>query len=471
LMGGRLTVKSEPGVGSRFYFTVALTKGQPGAAIAPLEHEKLKGLRALVVDDNTISRNVVRNELVQLGMSCDCADGYEQAFEAVRNAKRGAQSYDVVLIDYLMPGMNGLELARTLHGSSDLGEAGLVILAPVEGPEEAQESGESVPVQWLTKPARHKALVDALLAATTDTVGTVSEALAEEVTGSEQSLRILVVEDNPVNQLVIHDMLLTLNHRPQVVSDGREALHIMVSNAFDLVFMDIQLPELDGFEVTREIRRQEPPGVRVPIIALTAHALEGDRERCVAAGMDDYLSKPITEEQLIAALSRWSTPAPETVSDPNAFSDEGLDADQNAQADSIEVDSVDADSVDADAIEAAALHSQWREAAQRVDERTNSNFTQRLSKLFLEDSSARLDRIRELLEIGDSEQIAREAHALQGGCGQVGASAMMALCSNLEDTAWAGELDNVEELLILISGEFDYVHQTLTQESGSQLDS
>ena len=101
----------------------------------------------------------------------------------------------------------------------------------------------------------------------------------------------------------------------------------------------------------------------------------------------------------------------------------------------------------------------------------NLDFTQRLSKMFLEDSSARLDRIRELLEAGDNEQIAREAHALQGGCGQVGASTMMALCSNLEDTAWAGELDDVEELLIRISGEFDFVHQTLTREPGSQLDS
>jgi signal transduction histidine kinase/DNA-binding response OmpR family regulator len=456
LMGGRLILKSEPGVGSRFYFTVALAKQQPGASVAPLEHDQLKGLKALVVDDNTISRNIVRNELVQLGVICDSAEGYQQALEVLQGAARGAQSYDVVLIDYLMPGMNGLELARTVHGTPSLSEVGLIILAPMEGQVEAQEAVRSIPVQWLTKPPRHRAMVDALLAATSDTVSAVPVAPAEEGTGSERSLRILVVEDNSVNQLVIHDLLMGLNHRPLVVSDGREALRVLVADSYDLVFMDIQLPDLDGFEVTREIRLLEAAGERVPIIALTAHALEGDRERCLAVGMDDYLPKPITEKQLIAVLSRWSSPTQAaTVSAKDAVSDAKRNAVQDAQLDKIEH---------------AALDSQQRAALQRVNEVTNSDYIQQLSRLFLEDSSARLERIRELLEIGDSEQIAREAHALQGSCGQVGASTLMALCSNLEETACAGELGAVEDLLTRISGEFVFVHQALTQEPGSQLD-
>jgi two-component system sensor histidine kinase/response regulator len=452
LMGGRLIVKSKPGAGSRFFFTIALAKQQPGALVAPLEHDQLKGLNALVVDDNTISCNIVRNELVQLGMSCDSAAGYEQALEILQGAARAAKSFDVVLIDYLMPGMNGLELARTIHGSAGLDEVGLIILAPVDGPEEAQEGEQSVPVQWLTKPARHSALVDALLAATSDFASAVPEPPAEEITGSERSLRILVVEDNPVNQLVIHDMLVGLNHRPHVIGDGREVPHVMVADSFDLVFMDIQLPESDGFEVTREIRRQEAPGERVPIIALTAYALEGDRGRCVEAGMDDYLPKPITEEQLIAVLSRWSSPQQAAAGAMNAASDAGPDARLGM-------------------IERAVLDTRQRAALQRVGESTDSDFLNRMSTLFLEDSSARLERIRELLEIGDSEQIAREAHALQGGCGQVGASTMMELCSSLEDTAWAGELDDVGDLLARISGEFAFVYQALARETGSQLDS
>jgi two-component system sensor histidine kinase/response regulator len=456
LMGGRLVVKSDPGVGSRFYLTVALAKQQAVTPVAPLEHEKLKGLKALIVDDNSISRNIVRSTLVQLGMVCDSAEGYKQALEILHGAARGAHGYDVILIDYLMPGMNGLELARTIHGSPSLSEAGLIILAPMDGPSEPQEAVQSVPVQWVTKPARHKNLVGALLAATSDAASIVPEAPVEKVIGSERSLRILVVEDNPVNQLVISELVVALNHRPHVVSDGREALQVFVADSYDLVLMDIQLPDLDGFEVTREIRRQETAGERVPIIALTAHALEGDRERCVAAGMDDYLSKPVTEEQLIAVLSRWSTPTQVAAIATNPVLDAKPDAVQESQSITIE---------------RAALDSQQRAALQRVNEATNSDYMQQLSSLFLEDSSARLERIRALLEVGNSEQIAREAHALQGGCGQVGASTMMALCSSLEDTAWAGELEDVEDLLTRISGEFVFVHQALTEETGSQLES
>jgi CheY-like chemotaxis protein len=235
-----------------------------------------------------------------------------------------------------------------------------------------------------------------------------------------------VVEDNPVNQVVIRGMLTALGHPPWIAGDGPAALEALSRDTYDLVFMDCQLPGMDGFETTAEIRSREAEDEHIPIVALTARALVADQERCLAAGMDDHLAKPITEEALVAILARWC-PGPATVVDdpPGA-----LDADV------------------------------WASLA-KAQQATGQGFLGELVELFVRDSMARLRRIRDALDAGHAEQIAKEAHALRGGSHQVGANGMADLCGELEKTVRATGLQGAAELLESISSEFAAVQRAL----------
>jgi CheY-like chemotaxis protein len=273
----------------------------------------MRGRRVLVVDDNATNRSVLRHYLTAWGVeSEEVADG-PQGLAALRAGVGGGQPYDIAILDYQMPGMDGLELAQTIRAEPGLASLKLVLLTSIVQRGEVEQARQAGIDAYLTKPIRPTQLSDCLALMLGQAAVRERQAAllvtAHTVAALQNGQRplVLVAEDNTFNQKLAVWLLEKLGYRADVAANGQEAVAAVGRIAYTAVFMDCQMPEMDGFEATRLIRQQETGAGkrRTPIIAMTANAVQGDRERCLAVGMDDYLTKPITPEALSGALGRW----------------------------------------------------------------------------------------------------------------------------------------------------------------------
>jgi two-component system sensor histidine kinase/response regulator len=303
MMGGKLWAESQPGVGSNFHFTARLElSDQDVTRTSDLRTAELRGVRALVVDDNATNRRILSEMMRQWGMSPELAESGVAALSLLRDASRASRPYPLIVIDRHMPEMDGFMLLEKMSG--DLRDAGtIMMLTSGDDPEDSRRCKEMGVSEYAIKPVSRAELQRMVLhalgkqnmksapvAVTTNTVAT-------------RPLHILLAEDNPFNQRVAVGMLSRIGHTTVVVNNGREAVDIYAGEKFDLVFMDIQMPEMDGFCAADLILlQQKQSGIRVPIVALTAHAMSGDREKCLAAGMDEYISKPIHRDELVRII-------------------------------------------------------------------------------------------------------------------------------------------------------------------------
>jgi len=333
LMGGEIGVESEPGKGSTFWFTARLERQAGDMQSAPLPHATLRGLRVLVVDDNTASRAALSLFCASWEMECDGVADSAQGLERLRAAAAQGQPYHVALLDSQMPDMDGLELARAIKADPALATLKLVLLPSLGLQGEARQVQEAGVDAYLTKPIRQSQLFDclttvmgsALLQEPSSCAALVTRHTLAEIKSRNRPL-ILVVEDNAVNQKLAVRLLDKLGYRADVAANGREALDALARISYAAVLMDCQMPEMDGYEATQAIRAREattsptphdsayqtlnsqtPDARRIPIIAMTANVMQGDKERCLAAGMDDYISKPVNSTTLKAVLKRWIT--------------------------------------------------------------------------------------------------------------------------------------------------------------------
>ena len=310
LMGGEIAVESAPGRGSTFWFTIRVG-AVPDAETAPGTRASLIGVRALVVDDTATSRTIIRHHLTRAGMRIDEADGAAAALPMLREAYRRGDPYGVAILDGVMPEVGGLALARSVVAELGTAAPRMLLLTSYAQPADAAAARAAGVVFSLTKPIRPVQLLDAVDTAVAGAPGVAgadtpaaSDVPDPAVSGYPRR-RVLVAEDNAINQRVVVRMLEKRGFLVDVVADGREAVDAVARLAPDLVLMDCQMPEMDGFEATVLIRRAEQnTGRHVPIVALTANALAGDRARCLQAGMDDYLSKPVRSEDLHAVVDR-----------------------------------------------------------------------------------------------------------------------------------------------------------------------
>jgi signal transduction histidine kinase/CheY-like chemotaxis protein len=314
LMDGRCWVESEPGRGSTFHFTVRVAlSAQPAGSVPP---ESLEGLAVLVVDDNATNRQILGEVLANWRMKPVVADGGATALaELQRAAERGAP-FALVLLDALMPGMDGFRVAEQIRRRPGLAGPTIMMLSSARQPGDSARCRELGVPRYLTKPLKQSDLLDAILTvlAAAPSAGP-AEREAVRPPAPARRFRVLLAEDNAVNQKLAVSLLAKQGHEVVVARDGREALAALEQEPFDLVLMDLEMPGMDGLEATGHIRaREHGTGRHTPVVAMTAHAMKGDRERCLAAGMDAYLAKPIRAGQLLEVVAEFDAAArPEKV--------------------------------------------------------------------------------------------------------------------------------------------------------------
>ncbi len=472
MMGGQIGVRSRPGEGTTFWFTLSLPIDEAAPAETRPSREALAGVRVLAVDDNQVNRRILCEYLGGWRMDCLVVDGAEAALSELERADSEGRQFDVVLLDHMMPGVDGQELGRRISRDPRFGAIPLIMLTSVGHAEDAGALEEAGFAGYLVKPvvpSRLQAMIRAVLARDEPggRRGLVSPHAIEEQTAGRPddgrprriNARVLVAEDNAINQKVAAAILANLGCRTEVAGNGREAVSLVEMVPFDAVLMDIQMPEMDGYEATAQIRRLSRRG-RVPIIAMTARAMKGERERCLAAGMDDYIAKPVKPEEIEAALERClgpgrtqqSAPAVETASAASAPA-ESPSSDDESEAPPAIPDPEH------------AVHFDERRLQKML--RGDAALIREILGMFLEDTRANLERLQTALAAGDAREAERTAHALKGSGANVGAERFAALCLRAEDAAEAGRLGDAATALQAIKGELVRLGETFRPMLGS----
>jgi len=316
LMGGTIGCESTHGRGSTFWFTLTLDKqaGVPVRSSRTAHPASIERVRVLIVDDNQTNRDILRRQLVAWKMPNGSAASGPEGLDRLREAVAAGDPYRIVILDMQMPDMDGMSVARAIKADPVLKQTRIVVLTSLAyHPDEADFRRIGI-AAYLTKPVKQSRLFDCLATVMSDGAGAAERAAADRsapsaVLASQKTMRVLLAEDNATNQKVVLRQLLKLGVTADAVADGAEVLSAIRHAPYDVILMDCQMPNVDGYEATRRIRERErshPKGPRHYIIAVTAHALEGDRDRCIAAGMDDYLSKPIRPDELLKVLERYT---------------------------------------------------------------------------------------------------------------------------------------------------------------------
>jgi PAS domain S-box-containing protein len=418
IMGGRLWVESEGGRGSAFHFTAQFGMCGAGAPPPPpAQPAHLQGVPVLVVDDNATNRRILEEVLSNWRMRPRAVDGGAAALAALAESAAAGEPYELVLLDCHMPEMDGFALAGHIQADPALSGATVLMLTSAGQPDDVERCRQLGVRAYLTKPVRQSELLDTILATLGGSPLHTRLSAAEEPTDPSGPLHILVAEDNSVNQKLALALLKKRGHTVEIAVTGREAVEAVGRQAFDVVLMDVQMPEMDGMEATAEIRRQErQKGGRVPIIAMTAHAMKGDRERCLEAGMDGYVSKPIQTHELFSAIAAL---VPTRLRDAPARRG-GLPA----------------------ASENGAIVDEAETLARVGGDR---ELLKSLIEVFFESYPAQLTQMREAINGDDAAGLYRLAHTLVGAVGIFGARPALETAARLEAMGREGKLTGAAE--------------------------
>ncbi|KAB8140252.1 response regulator [Chloroflexia bacterium SDU3-3] len=418
MMGGSMGLTSQVGQGSTFSFSLRLGVSADAPAEHSLRDQQLRGKRLLLVGGNAHEQNLFRRMLEPWGMVVTGSSSMLTAITTLRQALQRGAGYDAVAIDVDASSMNGMSLARAIKNDALLRDVPIMLVVPYGKRLPGPLSGITA---QLNKPLRQSQLYHALLMAFGVQPAQSSDPAASAVVLAPPQInaRILVVEDNAVNQQVTARMLERLGYRVDLAANGKEALISLSQIPYNLVLMDCHMPEMDGFTATAEIRQRED-GRRIPIIALTANALQGERERCIAAGMDDYLSKPVQSQALSAVLARWL--AQESAAPP--LDDPTLDPQVISELRAVEID---------------------------------NTVLVEMKDAMLAQAQESIGKARVAASQGDAATVARVAHLMKGNSATLGAQRFAQMWATLEQHGKAGDLAVAEPLLAALSSELAHL--------------
>jgi CheY-like chemotaxis protein len=456
IMGGRIWVESQPGQGSTFHFTARLDKGTRQGRPAPATIVDMLGMRVLVVDDNATNLRILGETLTRWGMMACLAEDGASALRELLLAHEQGHPFAMVMTDAHMPGMDGYALAQRMKRDPRLADISIVMLTSAGEPGDAMRCRQLQVEAYLTKPIQQVQLQETLQKvmgwaklgahgyapllksqeALQQTMGRRPQGRVESTTEAQAArpqrtdeitgLRILVAEDNPVNQLLATRLLEKRNHQLVVVGNGLEALGALERHrdkGFDLILMDVQMPEMNGFEATRIIReRERKQGGHIPIIAMTAHAMKGDRERCVAAGMDGYVSKPIQVRELYAVIDEVA----EQINDNRREK-----ADRGKREEALDIVTALANLGGDEHLLAEAGH------------------------MFLVECSRLMSEVREAIHRNNATALEHAAHTIKGSVGTLAAWKAYETARRLEELGHEGRLKDAEGVYANLEAEMD----------------
>ena len=450
LMGGAIGVDNAPTQGSVFWFTVAFDKRRVDPD-APGDHQHtIDGLRVLVVDERETSRVGLDRHLATWRVECDAADSADEALARLDDAARAGRPYDAAILDMELSHTSGLLLAAQIKSSPATRATRLVLLSPEPLAADPVQRREAGVAYQLIKPARAADLFACLATPPRGQVAPAPRFLPPRPLQLDASRprtrRVLLAEDNPVNVEVAKAMLESLDLQVDCARNGEDALQAVRMNPYDAVLMDCQMPVMDGFAATASIRREEREAGRgrvLPIIAITANALQGDREACLAAGMDDYLSKPFSQQEIAAVIGRW-------MALPLAATIHHDDEPPRLPRESVEV-------IQRDVINRVALDKIRALSRERGDA-----LVQKVIAAYVDDAPQHLRTLRSAIDGLDTGNVRRIAHTLKSASANVGAEALAALCKEMEHLGRADTTEGADAILTDMEHEFQAVRHSLT---------
>ena len=421
MMGGRIGVASSPGEGSTFWFTATFQRDQREE---PSRRTALAGTRVLLFDSNELNRLVLRRHLMSSSVDVEEVSSVDDALAALRRGASEPRPFDAIVLEMQLDATDGISVARTIHADPLIQKTPIVLVTAIGRRKSDIDFFKAEGINtFVMKPVRRAQLASALAQ-----VITIGERDAGEaglpVLQEEAQRKILIVEDNVINQKVALGQLKVLGYEAEVVSNGTDAIEAIRTRAYDLVLLDCQMPDIDGYDVARTIRKLGNGMRRVPIVAMTAHTMDGEREKCLAAGMDDYLAKPVSTQRLSAVLVRWLGTREEVV----------------------------------DREKIAGLQHLAR---------SNPMFMRDITGLFREDAVLRIHELRDSAARSDPGTLMRAAHALKSSSGNIGASRMYSLCATIEQSARQGNLTGVTEMVDQLAVELDRALKALSESSDS----